>query len=390
VVILSKIVIIGGGTSGMMAAISAKMHYKNDEVILIEGNNELGRKLKLTGGGRCNVTANVSREEVLLNVPKNHKFLYSTIENFGPLEIMEFFNSRGTTLKEEDHSRMIPVSNKSFDIVRTLEEELKKIGVKIMFNTRVKEVKDNYLIINDDINFKYDYLIIATGGIILPNTGSDGSGYNFAKDFGHTITELLPAEVPLVSNDSFIMDKTLQGLSFKDVVLKIVNAKGKVVKEIKHDLLFTHFGISGPAALRASYEVSKILEKEKEAKIIIDFIPNVNIKEIVEDDYKHLPERLIKYLETLKNNDFDLKYYLKNFSILIYTTRGFNSAFVTNGGIKLNEINPKTLKSKLNDKISFCGEILDYNAYTGGFNITLAFSTGYTAGKFVKGDTYEA
>lgn len=388
---MNKIVIIGGGPSGMMAAISAKMHNPIDEVILLEGNKELGRKLKLTGGGRCNVTANVSNEEVIKNVVKNGKFLYSSLSNFNTDDIINFFNENNCSLKEEDHFRMFPVTNKAFDIVNTLEEKMNSLGVKIKFNQLVEKVTMDQ-VITATTSFNYDYLIVATGGITLPATGSNGSGHDFAKEFGHSITELIPAEVPLVSNDEVIQSKVLQGLSFNDVTISMLNDKGKIKKSITHDLLFTHFGLSGPGALRISFDVINELKKKEEVTVSIDFLPSLKLNSLLNDVNKldelikenNLPERLIKYLRTISTSNEELIELLKSFKVTVYTTRGFKNAFVTNGGVLLKEIDPSTLKSKLNDKISFCGEVLDINAYTGGFNITAALSTGYTAGKYIK------
>ncbi|VEU81047.1 aminoacetone oxidase family FAD-binding enzyme [Haploplasma axanthum] len=385
---MEKLIVIGGGPAGMMAAISAKMHHKNLEVVLIDRNEELGRKLRLTGGGRCNVTANVDDEEVIVNVPKNGKFLYSSLANFNPKDIIRFFEKNGCELKEEDHFRMFPISNKSSDIVDTLKRVIEKEKVKILFNTLVLEVTEKEIITSNG-KYTYDYLIIATGGITLPNTGSDGKGHEFAKNLGHTITDFVPAEVPLVSNDDFIMSKELQGLSFKDVTLNIYNDKNKIKKSITHDLLITHFGISGPAALRASFEVLNLLEKQKEVIISIDFLPNNSKESLLKDKevfYKilkdnNIPARLVKYIEDKSKTFEEIVNIFKSFLINIYTTRGFKSAFVTNGGVALKNVNPQTMKSKINNKISFCGEVLDINAYTGGFNITSALSTGYTAGK---------
>lgn len=375
------VVVIGAGPAGIMASISAKLHNPNSKVILIEKNNEIGKKLKLTGGGRCNVTANVSNEEVIKNVVKNGKFLYSSLSNFNSNSIIKFFKDRGLTLKEEDHNRMFPTTNKSSDVIDVLYRELVRLKVLIKFNTEVTKVDSKYVYTNEN---KYDYnaIIIATGGITLPGTGSTGFGHEIAKTFDHTITELVPQEVPLVSNDKGIMDKTLQGLSFNDICLKVYNEKGKIVRSITHDLLFTHFGLSGPAALRASFDVIKLLEKQKEVTIKIDFLPNIHINDLNEDSLKEIPKRLLSHLKEQTTNDNELFELIKAFPISIYTTRGFKQAFVTNGGVKVSEIDPKTMKSKLNPRISFAGEVLDISAYTGGFNITSALSSGYTAGMY--------
>lgn len=378
---MSKIIVIGGGPSGMMAAISSKLNNKNANVILLEKNKELGRKLKLTGGGRCNLTANVSNDEVIKSVVKNGKFLYSSLNNFGPKEIIKFFENNGCKLKEEDHGRMFPITNKSIDIVNTLENKMKSIGVQIKYNSEVTNIDDKFVYTTND-KYNYDYIIVSTGGITLPQTGSNGYGHNIAKQFGHTITELHPQEVPLVSNDSFIQYKTLQGLSFTDVSLTVLNDKGKKIRTITHDLLITHFGLSGPSALRASFDVIKLLKKQEKVLVGIDFIPN--IKQLKLEDLDSLPKRLLEYLTSISLNENELLEVVKNFKVNIYTTRGFKHAFVTNGGVSLTEVDPKTMKSKLNNKISFVGETLDVSAYTGGFNITSALSTGYTAGLYVQ------
>lgn len=383
---MDPIIIIGGGPSGMMAAISVKSKYKNLDVILLERSKVLGTKMKLTGGGRCNVTAKMSVDEVISYIPKNGKFLFSSLTNYGPLDIINFFESNHTPLKEEDHSRMFPLSNKAVDIVDALALKIYQLGVKVYLNSYVVDIDPiNKEVILEDKQYKYQHLIIATGGITLPQTGSDGTGHRLAQKAGHSITKLLPAEVPLVSNDQFIHEKTLQGLSFKDVTVNVFDGT-KLKHSITHDLLITHFGLSGPAALRASFYILNLLEKEnKPVNITIDFIPKVNLHDLVHSkDLEELlkvhqiPKRLVDFL---KEQNPDYLKLLKSFPMTIYTTRGFPAAFVTNGGVVVKEVDPKTMRSKINAYISFCGEVLDINAYTGGFNITSAFSTGYTAGE---------
>ncbi len=389
---MKKIVIIGAGPAGMMAAISSKIHNPQFEVLLIERNNQLAKKMRLTGGGRCNVTANVANDIVIENTPKNGKFLFSSLMNFNPKDIQNFFISEGCPLKIEDHDRVFPKSDKSTSIINTLENKLKSLNVQIKFETLVEivDVDKKILKINSQ-DITYDYLIIATGGKTYPHTGSDGSGYKIAELFGHKITELLPAEVPLVSNDKVIQDKELQGLSFKDIKLNIIQ-NNKVKKSIIHDLIITHFGLSGPAALRASFYIQNILKKESLAQVSLDFLPNTKTTELEnlnESELtktlldKGLPKRLLNYIK-IKTRTIDESIQLiKNFKLNIYTTKGFSLAFVTNGGIDIKEIDPKTMKSRLNNSLSFCGEIIDINSFTGGFNITSALSTGYTAGKYI-------
>ncbi|HHW99702.1 MAG TPA: aminoacetone oxidase family FAD-binding enzyme, partial [Acholeplasmataceae bacterium] len=250
---MKKVYVVGAGPAGLMAAISAKTHYPNFEVTILERNDVIGKKLRLTGGGRCNVTCNIPIEEFIEYTPKNPKFIYSTLQNFNAKHIMDFFKQAGCPLKQEDHNRMFPKSNKSIDIVNTLMKKLQELKIKVEYGVLVHEVKNDVkTLLTSKGEFKYDYLIIATGGKTYPHTGSDGTGYDLAKQLGHTITPLIPAEVPLVSNDPVIQSKTLQGLSFKDVSLTV----GK--KRLIHDLIFTHFGISGPVALRASYYVQEL------------------------------------------------------------------------------------------------------------------------------------
>ncbi|VEU82785.1 aminoacetone oxidase family FAD-binding enzyme [Acholeplasma hippikon] len=389
---MNPIVIIGGGPAGMMAAISAKMHNKSYEVILVERNKDLGTKMKLTGGGRCNVTARMPVDEVVEYIPKNGRFLYSTLNNFGPLNIIDFFEKMNCKLKEEDHFRMFPQSNKAQDIVDTLKEKIKELRITVRLNSYVTDLDvDKKEILIENQKLKYQHLIIATGGITLPQTGSDGTGHTLAKKYGHTITKLLPAEVPLVSNDEFIHEKTLQGLSFKDVTVSVYDDK-KIKKTITHDLLITHFGYSGPAALRASFYVLNLLEKEnKPVRLTIDFIPKVSLGELEQSKdldelfrLHNVPKRLVDFCKEKSGKEY-LKM-LKAFEATTYTTRGFPAAFVTNGGVEVKEVDPKTMRSKLNPYVSFCGEVLDINAFTGGFNITSAFSTGFTAGSNVNLD----
>lgn len=389
---MKKIVIIGAGPAGMMAAISSKIHNPQFEVLLIERNNQLAKKMRLTGGGRCNVTANVANDIVIENTPKNGKFLFSSLMNFNPKDIQNFFISEGCPLKIEDHDRVFPKSDKSTSIINTLENKLKSLNVQIKFETLVESVDvDKKILKINSQDITYDYLIIATGGKTYPHTGSDGSGYKIAELFGHKITKLLPAEVPLVSNDKVIQDKELQGLSFKDIKLNIIQ-NNKVKKSIIHDLIITHFGLSGPAALRASFYIQNILKKEILAQVSLDFLPNTKTTELEnlnESELtktlldKGLPKRLLNYIK-IKTRTIDESIQLiKNFKLNIYTTKGFSLAFVTNGGIDIKEIDPKTMKSRLNNSLSFCGEIIDINSFTGGFNITSALSTGYTAGKYI-------
>ena len=385
------VIVIGAGPSGMMSAISAKEHNPNARVILLDRNKRLGTKLRLSGGGRCNVTADVSNDEVVAHVPKNGKFLYSALSHFGPKDILKFFPENGTELKIEDHHRVFPASNKSADIVEGLLNRLNKLKVEIILECMVERVDGEKRILHTTLGeYPFDHLILATGGRTLPGTGSDGTGYLLSESLGHSITELVPAEVPLVSNDQVIQDKTLQGLSFHDIEISVY-FKGKVKKVIMHDLLFAHFGITGPAALRASFYVMDYLKKEPIVNVSIDFIPSMNQEQILAASVdgldafllsKEIPKRLTAYFRSISKSDQEVIQLIKKFPISVYDTRGFKHAFVTNGGVSLKEIDPKTMKSKIYPYLSFAGELMDVSAYTGGFNITTAFTTGYTAGKF--------
>lgn len=385
------VIVIGGGPSGMMSAISAKEHNPNARVILLDRNKRLGTKLRLSGGGRCNVTADVSNDEVVAHVPKNGKFLYSALSHFGPKDILKFFPENGTELKIEDHHRVFPASNKSADIVAGLLTRLNKLKVEIVLECMVDSIDADKRILNTNLGeYPFTHLILATGGRTLPGTGSDGTGYLLSESMGHSITELVPAEVPLVSNDQVIQDKTLQGLSFHDIEISVYYKK-KLKKVIMHDLLFAHFGITGPAALRASFYVMDYLKKEPIVDVSIDFIPSMNQEQIIAaskeglDDFllsKEIPKRLTAYFRSISKSDQEVIQLIKKFPMTVYDTRGFKHAFVTNGGVSLKEIDPKTMKSKIYPYVSFAGELMDVSAYTGGFNITTAFTTGYTAGKF--------
>jgi len=388
---MKNVYIIGGGPAGMMAAISAKEHHMNANVILIERNNVLGKKLKMTGGGRCNVSAAVSNEEVIKHTIQNGKFLYSALMQFNTSDIATFFENLDCPLKIEDHHRMFPKSDDANDIIFALKRRMKELNIKIEYNTFIEKLTSDEIYANHKA-YPYDYLILATGGCSYATSGSDGSGYILAKQLGHHITPLQPAQVPLVSNDEVIQSKVLQGLSFQNVSIKVLQ-KNKVKYQVQHDLIFTHFGISGPSALQASDYVQKVLKKENPVTIQIDFICDVSLENLqhelketsIEDIFRkyQLSKRLYTYLKSQTTKNMDILTKLKTFPLTIYTTRGFHNAFVTSGGIHLKEVDPKTMKSKLHPHIAFCGEVLDMHAHTGGYNITIALVSGYVAGKYI-------
>lgn len=403
------VIVIGAGPAGMMAAISAA---ENDaEVLLVEKNKRLGKKMLLTGGGRCNVTNNRPVDDLITHIPGNGKFLYSTFAQWNNTDIMEFFSSRNVALKEEDHGRVFPVTDRAKTIVDALYEELKRLHVTVLTNTSVtKLVHDDtqvYGIRCDKEEFNAPCIIITTGGKTYPGTGSTGDGYKMAKSCGHTVTPLFPTEAPLISDAAFIQSKTLQGLSLQDVKLSVLAGKKNVTSHTM-DLLFTHFGLSGPAALRCSYAINQELRngaphvpvcldcfpKQTNAELLADLSLRLETKKSLKNALSQwLPERLLQFfLNQLDLNDMTadkvtvdqlekLVLLAKNFEIPIIRTFALERAFVTGGGVNLKEVIPKTLASKLCQGLFFAGEVLDVNGYTGGYNITTALCTGHVAGK---------
>jgi predicted Rossmann fold flavoprotein len=390
--IMKKLIIIGGGPAGCMAAISAKTTYPDIEVTLIERNARLGEKLRLSGGGRCNISANVSNQEVINQTPRNGRFLYASLESMNPTIIKQFFKVRGCPLVEEDHQRLFPKSHKAGDVVNVLLTEMNKLGVNLMFNTKVENINfSKKTLITSQETLKFDHLILAVGGLSYPQTGSDGELLLKCQS-NIEISECYPAETPLVSHEAFIQSKCLQGLSLRDVSLTLyIDEKKK--KQVVHDLLFTHFGLSGPAALQCSSACRDCFEKKQKVVCILDMLPNQSFNEIEtllkEKTMKEvcsqnqLPVRLLKAYEMLSEFMSPTTFF-KAWPITIHDMRGFNQAFVTSGGVSVKEIDPKTMRLKSFDHISVCGEAIDVHSHTGGFNITIAMSTGYHAGMNIK------
>ncbi|MFC3928148.1 NAD(P)/FAD-dependent oxidoreductase [Streptococcus caprae] len=380
-------IIIGGGPAGMMAAVASTYYGQN--TLLLEKNRRLGKKLAGTGGGRCNVTNNGTLDDLLAGIPGNGRFLYSVFSQFDNHDIIRFFEENDVPLKVEDHGRVFPKSDKSKSIIDALEKKIKEQGGHIETNREVvsvKKIENVFQVKSKDSTYTSDKLIVTTGGKSYPSTGSTGFGHDVARHFKLEVTDMEAAESPLLTD---FEHKTLQGISLDDVTLSY----GKHV--ITHDLLFTHFGLSGPAALRLSSFVSggEIAE--------LDFLPQMSQEELVEQfdvnrekSIKNtlkiwLPERLADYLarpfpEKIKQltppQQEALIHQLKAFEIKITGKMSLAKSFVTKGGIDLKEINPKTLESKKVPGLHFAGEVLDINAHTGGFNITSALCSGWVAG----------
>lgn len=408
------VIVIGGGPSGLMAAIAAG--EKGAKVLLIDKGEKLGRKLAISGGGRCNVTNRLPIEEIIKHLPGNGRFLYSAFSIFSNEDIIRFFERLGIELKEEDHGRMFPVSNKAQDVVNALLKQLEKLHVTVYKNSPVLNVlyengKVSAVLLKDGTKISTKSVVIAVGGKSVPHTGSTGDGYAWAEKAGHTITELFPTEVPVTSNESFIQNKTLQGLSLRDIDLSVLNPKGKPIISHRMDMIFTHFGISGPAVLRCSQFVVKAMKKWniKEVTMSLDAIPDQNEEEIfqkiiglVKSEPKKsmkntlkglLPERYLLFL--LEVNGMDpsdqggmlshekirlFSKCCKQFRFKVNGTLPLEKAFVTGGGVSVKEVEPQTMASKLMPGLYFCGEILDIHGYTGGYNITSALVTGRLAG----------
>lgn len=408
------VIVIGGGPSGLMAAIAAGEQKK--KVLLIEKGNKLGKKLAISGGGRCNVTNRLSIDEIIKHIPGNGRFLYSPFTVYNNENIIEFFEGLGVKLKEEDHGRMFPVSNRAQDVVDALINELKRLHVEIRLQTTVSKLlmNDEKILgvrLSDGTEILAKAVVVAVGGKAVPQTGSTGDGYPWAERAGHTITELYPTEVPVKSNEPFIQSRELQGLALRDVAVSVLNKKGKAIITHQMDMLFTHFGLSGPAILRCSQFIVKERKKNGGApvQVRIQTLTDYNIetcvqylnkllkedpKKAVKNVWKNVaPERWLLFL--MERVDIDpsktsaelsqekirqLANELVGFTMDVHGTLPLEKAFVTGGGISVKEIEPKTMASKKKSGLFFCGEILDIHGYTGGYNITSALVTGRIAG----------
>ena len=402
-----NVIVIGGGPAGMLAAISAS--EQGNKVIILEKMNSLGKKLCITGKGRCNITSSLPIDEFIKNIPGNGRFLYSAFQNFTNQDILNLLNKQGLKTKEERGNRIFPITDRASDVLDALIAKLKNQNVKIITNTRVQDiiVENNKIkgVIANNKKYEADKVILATGGASYPTTGSNGDGYELAKKVGHTVTAIKPSLVALTAKTaSQEICKKLQGLSLKNVGIKIIKDNKEIYEDFG-EMLFTHFGVSGPTVLSASahlvrtdlknvkmiIDLKPALSKEKlEERILRDFMEEKN-KEFKNSLDKLLPKKMIpviveimnlnkKVNEIKKEERKKLVKLLKNFEIEIENFRPVEEAIVTAGGINIKEINPKTMESKLVKGLYFAGEIIDVDAYTGGFNLQIAYSTGYTAG----------
>ncbi|EES50672.1 NAD(P)/FAD-dependent oxidoreductase [Clostridium botulinum] len=406
---MSKVIVIGAGPAGMMAAITAAKEHK---VTLLDGNERLGKKLFITGKGRCNVTNAKDISEFFDYIPGNPHFLYSALYTFTNEDTMNFFSNEGIKLKVERGDRVFPESDKSSDIIRGLSNALSRTDVEIKLNSKVTDIKykNNSITgieINNDEILKADHYIIATGGASYPLTGSRGEGQEFSKKLGHKIIPLKPALVPMVVKDA--KTKELMGLSLKNVEVTIKENDKKVVYKNFGEMLFTHFGVSGPLILSGS----RFIENNKNYKLHIDLKPSLNLGELdkriqrdfnkyLNKDFKNslnelLPQKLIpmiiemsnipeekKVNEITKEERRSLVNLLKDFSFDLNGLRPLAEGIVTKGGIDVKEIDPSTMRSKIIDNLSFCGEVMDVDAFTGGYNVQIAFATGVIAGSHIE------
>lgn len=406
--LLSKVIVIGGGPAGMMAAIAASDKH---EVILLEKNEKLGKKLFITGKGRCNITNAKEISEFFNYIPGNPYFLYSALYTYTNEDTIKFFEDLGVKLKVERGDRVFPTSDKSSDIIGAFQRELERRKIKVLLNSSVKKMiyennKIKAVFLSNDKIINGDYFILCTGGMSYPRTGSTGEGLSFAKELGHNIVTPRPSLIPITSSEDWIKD--LQGLSLKNVELSIVDSKGKSLFKDFGEMLFTHFGISGPLVLSASGVVRENLK----LKAVIDLKPALGFDELdkrVQSDFAKysnkdfrnsldelLPKKLIDVVVRLSEIDEDKKVnlitreerknlvkLLKNFTLSITGVRPIEEAIVTSGGIDTKEIDPSTMQSKVIENLYFAGEVIDVDAYTGGYNIQIALSTGFLAGSRV-------
>ena len=405
---MSRVAIIGGGPAGMMCASEAA--HNGHSVTLYERNEKLGKKLFITGKGRCNLTNSADIKDFFENIPRNSRFLYSALYGFTNDELVAAINAEGVPTKVERGGRIFPQSDKSSDILRAMANRVKKAGVDIRLNSRVKAItkdENGFIIDLGGKKERYDAVVLATGGASYTSTGSTGDGYAFAKAFGHSVTPILPSLISLETEEEW--PKELMGLSLKNVTLNAYNKKKKLVYSELGEMLFTHFGVSGPLVLSAS---AHLPEKISSCRLEIDLKPGLTAEKLderllrdfsenINRDFTNaldalLPQKLIPVViersgipARLKVNSIRreqrlaLRDTIKRFAIRLIARRPVEEAIVTAGGVEVREVNPRTMESKIVSGLYFAGEILDLDACTGGYNLQIAWSTGYAAGRAI-------
>ncbi|MBB6630156.1 NAD(P)/FAD-dependent oxidoreductase [Clostridium algidicarnis] len=404
---MKKVVVIGAGPAGLMAALKAS---ENNTVYLIEANEKIGKKLYITGKGRCNVTNAKDISDFFDYIPGNPEFLYSSLYTFNNLDVMNYLESLGVPLKVERGDRVFPASDKSSDIIAAFNKELIQKNIKIILNSKVKDFlytnkSITSVVLQSGEEIKADNFILCTGGVSYPQTGSSGDGYRFAKKLGHNIIKAKPSLVPIEIKEEWIKD--LQGLSLKNVELSVIKNNKTIFKEFG-EMIFTHYGISGPIVLTSS----RYVNNKESYKIKIDLKPSLDISTLdnrvqkdfikyINKDFKNalidlLPSKLIdviimlsgispeKKVNTITRDERrSLVNLLKNIEVNVKGLRSIDEAIVTAGGIDTKEIDASTMKSKIIDNLYFAGEVIDVDAFTGGYNVQIALSTGYLAGSKV-------
>ena len=405
---MNKILVVGGGAAGMMAAVTAARNGK--KVRLIEKNEKLGKKLFITGKGRCNITNAADIEELFSAVVSNPKFLYSSFYSMTNDQVIEFFEELGVKTKVERGGRVFPESDHSSDVIRALEQEMKRLGVEIRLRAEAEEIlaEDGRVTgvrLSSGKELHADAVIIATGGISYPSTGSTGDGYRFARECGHKVADLSPALVPMEVKEWYARE--LMGLSLRNVEIRITDGKKKLYEEFG-EMLFTHYGVTGPVILSASSIVGKKLrehpltlhidlkpaltEEQLDKRMLREFEANHNrqFKNAVDSLFPSKLKPVIvelsgiqedkKVNEVTKEERLHFVRLIKDFSMTLTGMRGYNEAIITKGGVSVKEIDPGTMESKLVNGLYFAGEVLDLDAVTGGYNLQIAWSTGYLAG----------